>query len=234
MRLKFKAFTKDAGQSNQFPSPSLRALPEWYKKLPRFINGDTKWKFDEKTLGNATIKWCMPFLDAMSLGYMVYLENDIEVQKEDGATRIVWKRGGEEFISTHQYGQLAPEQIPDGYSKTPYKFLNEWSIQPPKGYSLLFTHPMNRTDLPFLTLSGLVDSDKYQSCVNFPFLLKKDFEGIIEAGTPIAQIIPIKREFWKHSIEPYDEKFSYKTDAIFNSKIYRVYKKLFWVRKNYS
>jgi len=29
----------------------------------------------------------------------------------------------------------------------------------PAGYSLLITHPFNRHDLPFVTLTGLVDAD---------------------------------------------------------------------------
>ncbi len=37
------------------------------------------------------------------------------------------------------------------------KFHNLWTIEAPEGYSLLFTHPVNRFDLPFTTLTGWVD-----------------------------------------------------------------------------
>ena len=49
-------------------------------------------------------------------------------------------------------------------------------------------------DLPFSTFSGIVDTDKHPMCISFPFLIRKDFNGILKKGTPIAQCIPIKRE----------------------------------------
>ena len=45
----------------------------------------------------------------------------------------------------------------------------------------------------------MVDTDKYPIPVHFPFLLKKNFEGLIKQGTPIIQVIPFKRESWKSS-----------------------------------
>ena len=42
------------------------------------------------------------------------------------------------------------------------KFNNFWTVEPPPGYSLLVTHPMNRPELPFTTLTGLVDADRYR------------------------------------------------------------------------
>jgi hypothetical protein len=41
------------------------------------------------------------------------------------------------------------------------KFHNLWIIEAPDGYAVLFTHPFNRFDLPFTTLTGLVDCDRY-------------------------------------------------------------------------
>lgn len=37
------------------------------------------------------------------------------------------------------------------------KFHNAWAIEAPPGHSVLFTHPLNRYDLPLITLAGLVD-----------------------------------------------------------------------------
>jgi hypothetical protein len=31
--------------------------------------------------------------------------------------------------------------------------------------------------------------------------LQSDWEGIVEAGTPIAQVIPFKRESWKSELD---------------------------------
>ena len=51
-------------------------------------------------------------------------------------------------------------------------------------------------------MPGIVDTDTYKASVNFPFVLNEPdtFEGLIPAGTPIAQVIPFKRESWEISI----------------------------------
>jgi hypothetical protein len=165
---------------------------------------------------------------------MAVLSNDIYVVKNEGhLPSISWKRGGD-LVSTHAVAQISIEQIPEGYCHQPFKFSNEWGIELPKGYSALYTHPLNRTDLPFYTLSGVVDNDKYVQPVNFPFLIREDFEGLIEAGTPIAQIIPVKRESWSHQIIKFDLEFIKKFEAKFRTKIYRAYKIGYWSRKDYK
>lgn len=183
---------------------------------------------------NSTIKGCIPFLDSLSIGYFAVLSNDIYVNiNSEGLQSFVWNRGGN-LIMSHDLNQISKQQVPDGFSVKPYKFVHNWSIQLPKGYSALFTHPLNREDLPFHTLSGVVDSDIYYEPVHFPFFIKKDFEGVIEAGTPIAQVIPFKRESWNHKILAFDEKRIDAVRAGFQSKIYRVYKKYFWQKKDYN
>jgi hypothetical protein len=79
------------------------------------------------------------------------------------------------------------------------KFHNLWTIEAPEGYALLFTHPANRFDLPFVTLTGLVDCDRYHdSWINFPaYWREPGFRGVLPKGTPIAQCFPVKREPWE-------------------------------------
>ena len=78
------------------------------------------------------------------------------------------------------------------------KFNNFWTIESPPGYSLLITHPINRYDLPFTTLTGLIDTDLYKdNFINFPARWRDlSFRGVLPKGTPIAQCIPVKRELW--------------------------------------
>jgi hypothetical protein len=156
------------------------------------------------------------------------------VSLEGGVQEITWASGGADFIGSHSIKQFSSSMIPSGYSENAYKFNINWAIKSPTGYSILVVHPLNRGDMPFQTLSGIVDTDDYNMPINLPFLLKSDFEGIIEAGTPIAQLIPIKREFWSHKIEEFDEIFSSQVSKKFFTKIYRVYKNLFWKRKDYK
>jgi hypothetical protein len=69
---------------------------------------------------------------------------------------------------------------------------------------------------------------------NHPFLIKKDFVGIIPAGTPIAQAIPFKRESWVSDIE---DSLSYEEPSFvhtMHNPPFNFYKKNFWTRKKYS
>jgi len=64
-----------------------------------------------------------------------------------------------------------------------------WTIEAPEGYALLFTHPVNRFGLPFTTLTGLVDCDRYyDTWIHFPARWNDvNFSGVLPKGTPIAQ-----------------------------------------------
>jgi hypothetical protein len=48
-------------------------------------------------------------------------------------------------------------------------------------------------------LSGIVDSTILHEG-SIPFFIKKGFEGIIPAGTPILQIIPFKKDNWTSKV----------------------------------
>lgn len=48
------------------------------------------------------------------------------------------------------------------------KFHNLLSIEAPEGYALFFTHPVNRLNLPFTTLSGLVDATAFATSTSIP------------------------------------------------------------------
>ena len=85
----------------------------------------------------------------------------------------------------------------------------DFSLKTPKGYSVLFCHPLNRFELPFQTFSGVVETDEYNQGTHFPFYIKKLNVGeiiIIKKGTPIVQIIPFKRENWKIMHMPFSQK----------------------------
>jgi len=86
----------------------------------------------------------------------------------------------------------------------------------------------------FEILEGIVDTDNYSAPVNFPFVLKNSTEEfLIPAGTPIAQVIPFKRDEWESTfVEDKDEPM--KVANYLNSHFFDRYKRLFWERKSYS
>jgi len=141
------------------PVPANLGVPDWLKTMPATAFSALNQQDDE------TIKRCPPFIDAMTCGFLIPLICDLRV--EDG--EIVWDNdippGGEiEFprspISFHDQGQLTGSPLFEA-DRFVIKFHNLWTIEAPEGYALFFTHPVNRFDLPFTTLSGLVDCDRY-------------------------------------------------------------------------
>lgn len=234
MKIEFIPFQPSKDNALLQPIPAVQKLPDWYKSKKPFIGDDKKHKIFPNSTKNVTIKWCNPFGDALSSGYFLLLENDIQVSIADGQQFITWHRGGDDFISQHSKQQISEDAIPEGYSDQPWKFSNSWGIKTPLGYSVIFTQPLNRSDLPFLTLSGVVDTDTYNIPVNFPFLLRANFEGIIEAGTPIAQAMPFKREPWKATYKDFDLEKTQSEKSIFYRKIFRPYKLGHWKRKEYK
>jgi hypothetical protein len=232
MDIKFIPLDGDTEVIFSKPIPATKAIPDWYKNLSKYVKGGKKSEHYPDATSNGTVKMCNPFLDSLMTGYIITLNTDVQVTQVDGHPSFVWKVGRP--LSMHSVEQVAKEQAGDRGGKEPFKFNNEWVMKTPKGYSTLFTHPLNRTDLPFQTLSGVVETDTYDLPVHFPFILDKGFEGILEKGTPIAQAIPIKRESWKSSSSSYSKKHSDKVSFAYYSTILRAYKTLHWQKKDYK
>jgi hypothetical protein len=178
------------------PIPAVLGLPDWFKRLPQ--------KAFNATLGEEglTVKKCPPFIDAMTYGFLIPLPVDLKVESGEfswdfdlpGALTTNTTRSPIDF---HDASQVAgtPFFADDRFI---IKFNNFWTIETPPGYSLLFTHPVNRADLPFTTLTGLIDCDTFSDALlNFPARWHDDaFSGVLPKGTPVAQCLPIKREAW--------------------------------------
>ena len=200
MKIKFRCPPELAGRLPK-PYPAKRGLPDWLKGMPMSATALEL----EKDL--PTVKQCPPFLDAMAFGFIMPLAADLRVENEifdwewgdeaiDGripASDLGWYSRSP--ISYHHNSQLTGTPLSDG-KHAAIKFLSFWTIELPAGYSLLAMHPINRHDLPFRSLTGLVDCDRFtDDFVHFPALwIDHDFQGVLEKGTPVAQCVPVKRE----------------------------------------
>jgi len=212
-------------------------IPDWYKKSPQKMKNLEKYSLVPQSpeVTTSTYKKCSPFLDALTNGYIFYLSQDIEVSRKDnGDPYIVWRDSTIDPISWHSIEQWEGLSYPENCYDFVYKWQNYFIIKTPKNYSTLFTHPHNRFDLPFHTLSGVVDTDKYNLAVHFPFFIKNNFTGIIKAGTPVVQITFFKRERWFKTITKYNKKYIKKESFKFFSTIERSYKNLVWQKKEYE
>ena len=206
-------------------------MPDWYKNTPEYLGNEGK-KFITHDSTPHTIKKCIPVFDAMTAGYILYTQVDVQVSQVDNEPHYLWP--SQNAIAFHPVLQapLHPKK-----NDFPYpKWVNPYIIKTPPGYSTLFLPPMHNPNEIFTILEGIVDTDKYYQPVNFPFVLNNlKWEGIIEAGTPMAQVIPFKRESWKHSIG--SEKDLVEANLIvakLKSLLFNSYKKQFWSRKEYT
>ena len=69
---------------------------------------------------------------------------------------------------------------------------------------------------------------------NIPVFFKNNFEGIIEKGTPIAQILPFKTENWLSQTDKEILEKSQINDMFAATKIFGWYKKNIWKKKSYE
>jgi hypothetical protein len=172
------------------------------------------------------------------MGYVWGCPVDMEVKKVEGDGEPVyyfrWRTNGD-FISTHSENQHPGLPTPQGGVNKVLKWEFPYIVTTPPGYSTIFTHPFNRSDLPFVTLTGVVDTDTYPISIKFPFQLL-EFQGdsiIIKKGTPLCQIIPIKRESWVSEAGEVDDALDAKNNFEYFSKIVRSYKSRYWHKKEY-
>jgi hypothetical protein len=215
--------------------PSSEFVPEWYRLAKGNIHGaETELNPYKPNVTTSTFKKCTPFFDAMTSGYTVFLTADIEVMENDNGDPFVLWRTNRIMVTEHSSVQWEGLPVPEGYRPLVLKWHNQFILKAPKGYSLLFLHPINRFDLPFQTITGIVDCDNWDGVVHFPFFIKKNFIGIIPKGTPIAQIMPIKRDSWKREHKKFDKNFSIITVENFFSTIKRSYKVNNWIKKEYK
>jgi hypothetical protein len=161
---------------------------------------------------------------------MFILNDDVLVRWENGFPILNW-RTKRDMVSIHDPSQHIDLPVPSGHHEQVFKWESDIKITTPKGYSLLCTNPLNRFDLPFTCISGIVDSDRYPLSIKFPFFIKKDWEGIIEAGTPVIQLIPIKRDNWESEKKDYNKDQELIENQNYFSKINLSYKKQFWNKK---
>ena len=201
--------------------PAKSYIPSWYRKA-------------EQQGNILTFKHCMPFLDAMTSGYIIELSQDVRVEQNEAGILMSWGNNPEPvvFNNTNSNKDIS---VPKGYDDTiNAAWLSTYNFKTPEGYSMLVTHPFNHYELPFLTTSGIIDTDKGIHSGKIPFFILKGFEGVIPKGTPIVQYLPFKRDNWKteedESLKELGKKSSWEQRNVFAGW----YKKNRWSKKTYE
>jgi hypothetical protein len=176
------------------PVPARAALPDWLRAMRNREFSPTHGQEVR------TVKQCPPFIDAMSYGFVIPLPCDVTVR--GGALSWHWDVPTPS-VHAHPRSPVSfhvPEQVAGSPLHRPdrmiVKFNSFWTVELELGWSLFATHPVNREDLPFRLLTGLVDADRFSDVgILFPALwTDPSFSGILPRGTPVAQCFPVARE----------------------------------------
>jgi hypothetical protein len=232
MIIEFYPSSKDVELVVQPPQPARTAIPDWYKLTPAY-EGLKEISFDDSgAVSNKGLKHCMPFLDALSTGYVQKTWCDIHIEPSPNGQATYRYADGPKLLGHRDNPNV---RITEAYYPMEFVWSMAWLPKVPKGYSVLITHPLNRLDLPFKTLSGVIDADGFYHTPfgSVPFYVEKDFHGFIPAGTPMYQIIPIKRDAWTREIHKFNVDESRKRNSIVQKHFVGAYKNLFWSRKDY-
>ena len=224
-KITFCATNKDMLNVWPHPQPASRFIPEEYKKLERFYNGN---------LHTPTLKTCVPFLDSLTMGYIIPFDQDYLIDPVENDFSVTPANKEQDDFGFHNNTQL-PKEWKKVAGENAGKFHNKWLIKTPPGYSCLFIKPMNRIETRFEIIAGVVDTDTYVNTINFPFILhKRDEQFLIKKGEPMVQVIPFKRESWKGWSGFYQEKLHGKTLNLLMSEWVDKYKKMFWSKKSWK
>lgn len=227
----FRAQNEHVWKVRERPFPSSNVLPEWWKEMKPYSNLENKFKLNPGP--TVTVKKCAPALDALTAGYIVPLWTDVFVSKENNIPLIQWSSQEVVFDTWHET-QVSKYEIPDGFSSTVLKYIHGWTIKTPPGWSCLITHPFGYQNIPIKTISGIVDTDILETEINTPFFIKNNFEGIIEKGTPMFQIIPFKRSDWQSNFILENENQLYFNVEKLRTKLIGSYSRYLRVKKTYK
>ena len=225
----YKKF-KHAALDTSFPKmePIKNKIPDFYKNTKTSYNANVN-----KLPIEHNFKACAVFSDAFMTGYSIPLVADIAVEQTENGPVITWVEGNYTVLRERPEGPNSSLPTPMGCSNSHFVWVNQNIFEIPKGYSALVTHPFNRHDLPFVTLTGILDSFVLFSG-QIPVYFSSTFEGIIPQGTPIMQVLLFKKENWKAVLDQDILKIAEKNGFSSGSKAFGWYKQNIWQKKDFQ
>jgi len=222
------------------PSPMIKHMPKWFREADRFAKHPVTGEFwigpDKGKV--PTWKACPALFDIMSTGYALVTPCDLEFYINDKGkidVKILDSKHASFCVTRPPMPQF---EHPHGFYRDHFAWFPEWAVKAPEGYSVLYSSPFNRYDLPFMTVAGIIDNDKVNLPGSMPFFLRDGWTGVLPAGTPYAQLLPFKRDDWS-SEYVFEDSNTLMKKNMENSKKYRipdggVYKNDVWTKRTYE
>ena len=113
------------------------------------------------------------------------------------------------------------------------KFVNPWTIKTPPGYSVQIKNPSSNWEYDIQLIEGVIDTDEYYAAINLPFVWTGKVTGdfIVPQGTPLAQVIPFKRDNYILEVAEVDLEARHKVEKRLSTRLVDRYKSMFWHKR---
>lgn len=179
-----------------FPIYCATKLPmAWRKKLNTYI------KDNDLSLQNTSL--CSGIHELLNISYVITSVTDISITTNGDGKSFKWevptaaisKMVGYDAVShfeSVQYGDHV--NLPENTLKTIVKIQTGWTVKLPRNYALVFSPLTYNEENRFTAFSGVLDPT-ISNELNVPlFWHILNGKTVIEAGTPLALLTPIKQE----------------------------------------
>ncbi|MAS91603.1 MAG: hypothetical protein CMO55_00280 [Verrucomicrobiales bacterium] len=177
------------------PAPATKYIPRWFRGMDTHYNRVTDFQTFPKELKirqNSTVKQCPAIIDFLRTGYVLPLWCDYSITfRKDGT--FSWQTPNEEFaLLSHPRKQY--ETMPNEGFKAEVKFVSPWYCRTSPGYSIRVLPCYYHFDHLWAAMPGIVHSDQHHTThINALFQMEEG-QIILPRGTPMAYIVPFRRE----------------------------------------
>ena len=150
---------------------------------------------------------CPGIIQLKNKGFIVRNHQDIHLKFSGDDDQYEWMTP---LNQTAMSDGVCEDQITHHFKSNLYEFFDNWpkdtmksnlkinlpwQVRVPKGYELLMIDPFYKDDFRFTVCPGIFDHNLGIARINVPtWFHMTSGETLIKAGTPIAQLIPIKKE----------------------------------------
>lgn len=179
-----------------FPIYCATKLPmAWRKKLNNYIK--------DNNLSLQNTSFCSGINELLNMSYVVTSVTDISITTNGDGKSFKWEvprptisktigYAAVSYFESVQYGDYV--NLPENTLKTILKIQTGWTVKLPKNYVLIFSPLTYNEENRFTAFSGVLDPT-ISNELNVPlFWHILDGQTVIEAGTPLALLTPIKQE----------------------------------------
>jgi hypothetical protein len=173
------------------PVPASDIIPDWWADTPVALKDDYG-----EIKHSGTVRGCMPFLNAMTMGWVLRAPQDLSIRSDGSGLRFDYGDIPDtpDPIKPFTQGQLprAPDNLPE--SIIPLKLNTYWFIDGHPGSKAWVMPPRNRfqesnNDIYFSSGVYNINSTYVDSGI-VAFLDPKEGLNLhIKAGTPLAQVM---------------------------------------------